>query len=244
MRILHRNIVLNCKVPSTSLIIYYLSFILYYFIVPVAPATAQPLMRDVFAAMPDSILPMVTKNNRLDCIDFIENNMEARVRNKVDEYVVLEALTDDYARFRTSVVAVMELKLLPTNDTTSVLCVVTTAESGEEGTERRVLDSNIRFYDTAWLPLSSNAPAVSVLQQRDGDAFFATAAPDSLQAEAESARRSLASFHPVRMTLVPDDYTLTLTLQTGYLTVEERRAIKDCLRPVTLRWNGQFFVAE
>ena len=245
MRIIHRNIVLNyCKEPSTSLIIYYLSFILYYFIVPVAPATAQPLMRDVFAAMPDSILPMVTKNNRLDCIDFIENNMEARVRNKVDEYVVLEALTDDYARFRTSAVAVMELKLFPANDTTSVLCVVTTAESGEEGTERRVLDSNIRFYDTAWLPLSSNAPVASVLQQRDGDAFFAAAAPDSLQAEAESARRSLASFHPVRMTLVPDDYTLTLTLQTGYLTVEERRAIKDCLRLVTLRWNGQSFVAE
>lgn len=221
-----------------------LSFILHSAFFICCATAQQVLMRDVFAAMPDSILPMVTKNNRLDCIDFIENNMEARVRNKVDEYVVLEALTDDYARFRTSAVAVMELKLLPTSDTTSVLCVVTTAESGEEGTERRVLDSNIRFYDTAWLPLSPNVPAASVLQQRDGDAFFAIAAPDSLQAEAESARRSLASFHSVRMTLVPDDYTLTLTLQTGYLSVEERLAIKDCLRPVILRWNGQSFIAE
>lgn len=245
MRIIHRNIVLNyCKEPSTSLIIYYLSFILYYFIVPVAPATAQPLMRDVFAAMPDSVLPMVTKNNRLDCIDFIENNMEARVRNKVDEYVVLEALTDDYARFRTSAVAVMELKLLPTNDSTSVLCVVTTAESGELGTERRIMDSNIRFYDTDWRSLPSEAPMASVLQQRDGDAFFSVTVPDSLQAAADAARRSLASFHPVLMTLDPADVTLTLSVQTGYLSIEERRALQPCLRPVTLRWNGQAFVIE
>ncbi len=73
----------------------------------------RPLMRDVFASMPDSIAPMVTRNNRLDCIDYIENNMEARVRNILDEYVTLEALTADYARFRTSPSAFLELKLLP-----------------------------------------------------------------------------------------------------------------------------------
>ena len=71
-------------------------------------AMAQPMMRDVFAAMPDSVLPLVTKNNRLDCIDFIENNMEARVRNRMGEYVALEALTSTYARFRTSPLTVME----------------------------------------------------------------------------------------------------------------------------------------
>ena len=41
-------------------------------------------MRDVFAAMPDSVLGIMTKNNRLDCIDFIENDMEAKVRNRFD----------------------------------------------------------------------------------------------------------------------------------------------------------------
>ena len=30
-------------------------------------------MRDVFAAMPDSVLGIMTKNNRLDCIDFVES---------------------------------------------------------------------------------------------------------------------------------------------------------------------------
>ena len=53
-------------------------------------------MRDVFAAMPDSVLGIMTKNNRLDCIDFIENDMEAKVRNRFDGFSVLKALTVDY----------------------------------------------------------------------------------------------------------------------------------------------------
>ena len=41
-------------------------------------------MRDVFAQAPDIIFPLLTKNNKLDCIDFIENKMRARVKNKFD----------------------------------------------------------------------------------------------------------------------------------------------------------------
>ena len=44
-------------------------------------AGAQLKMREVFAQLPDSVLPLMTRNNRLDCIDFIENGMEARVKN-------------------------------------------------------------------------------------------------------------------------------------------------------------------
>jgi hypothetical protein len=84
----------------------------------------------------------------------------------------------------------------------------------------------------------------SIIQQRDGDAFFAAAPADSLRNAAAEARRSLSSFHPVLMTLAPEDVTLTLTMQTGYLATEERKAIKDCLRPVTMRWNARNFVAE
>ena len=61
----------------------------------VLSSCAQVRMRDVFAQLPDSVLPLLTKNNRLDCIDFIENNMEARVKNRFNDHVVLEALTDE-----------------------------------------------------------------------------------------------------------------------------------------------------
>ncbi|MBR1681945.1 MAG: DUF3256 family protein [Bacteroidaceae bacterium] len=177
-------------------------------------AQAQPIaMRDVFAAMPDSILPMVTKNNRLDCIDFIENHMEARVRNKADEYVTLEALTADYARFRTSALAVLEMKLLPVSDSTAVLCLVTTIQTGEEGTSRRLEDSQIRFLASDWSPLPTPVPF-----ERLADNPF------------------------LRMALSADDLTLTLTPQTALMTIEEREEMKEAPKAVVMRWNEGKFV--
>lgn len=216
----------------------YISFVL--------GCTAQPLMRDVFAAMPDTVLPLVTKNNRLDCIDYIENKMEARVRNKVNEYVTLEALTSDYARFRTSTAAVMELKLLPTSDSTTVLCMVTTAEAGEKETARYVEDSNIRLLNADWssLPADSPVSVASVKQARESDGFYATEVADSIHFAVERAQASLKSFRPVRLQLSPQDATLTLSLQTGYLDIREKRALKDVLHPITMRWNGQMFVLQ
>ncbi len=221
------------------LTICYISFV-------VLDSTAQPLMRDVFAAMPDTVLPLVTKNNRLDCIDYIENNMEARVRNKANEHVTLEALTSDYARFRTSTVAVMELKLLPTSDSTAVLCMVTTAEAGEKDTSRHVKDSNIRLLNADWSSLPADSPfsVASVKQVREGDEFYVKEIADSIRTAVELAQASLKSFRPVCLQLSPQDATLTLSLQTGYLDTEEKKALKDILHPITMHWNGQMFVLQ
>ena len=231
-------------------------------------AMAQPLMRDVFAAMPDSVLPMVTKNNRLDCIDFIENNMEAKVRNVADEYVTLEALTKDYARFRTSTAAVMEMKLLPVDTLTShlspfashLLCLVTTAQTGEPNTPRRLEDSNIRFLRPDWMPLDSiytgqvlfSMPPVSVFLTHGNVATIgisdspgnAVSPESSDKSSFDQALRSLEDFHPVRLALSPDTTTLTATLQPAYLAVEERKAVATRLRPLTFRWNGSTFVVS
>ena len=223
-----------------------LFFILYSSFFLCCATAQQVLMREVFASMPDSVLPLVTKNNRLDCIDFIENNMDARVRNKVDEYVVLEALTEDYARFRTSASAVMELKLLPLSDSTSVLCVVTTAEAGVKESPSYVEDSNIRFLSSSWAPLPAGTPSLvqTVKRARDSEAFFVDEVPDSLQEAYSQARASLCSFHPVRMALSPDDYVLTLTIQPGYLASEEKKAVQGRLRPIRMAWTTQGFVEE
>ena len=78
----------------------------------VLSSCAQVRRRDVFAQLPDSVLPLLTKNNRLDCIDFIENNMEARVKNRFNDHVVLEALTDDYLSIRTSESSKVEMKII------------------------------------------------------------------------------------------------------------------------------------
>ena len=240
MKLAHSLFSFHSKVPNISPFIYHLSFIISSFLLSAAPATAQMLMRDVFAAMPDSVLPMVTKNNRLDCIDFIENNMEAKVRNILDEYVTLEALTPDYARFRTSASSLMELKLLPVNDSTMVLCLVTTAQTGEPDTPRRLEDSNIRFLKPDWSPRDSTSTLPFSLPPLSEFMEEVPAADPNISA----ALRSLQDFHPVRLALSPEAPILTATLQPAYLSIKEREAITPLLHPLTLHWNGFSFVKD
>lgn len=241
-------------------ILFCIALIVYCPLFIVHLAAQQLLMRDVFAAMPDSVAPLVTKNNRLDCIDFIENNMEAKVRNVLDEYVTLEALTADYARFRTSAASFMEMKLLPTSDSTSVLCLVTTAQTGEPDTSRRLEDSNIRFLNPDWTPLDSLfflqsassslfvlPPLSSFLLPADSTSVEVVepdSSPSGNPALLASALRSLDSFHPVRLSLSADSTTLTATLQSAYLARDEREAIAPRLRPLAFRWNGRRFELE
>ena len=106
------------------------------------PSVAQVRMKDVFAQLPDSVLPLMTRNNRLDCIDFIENNMNARVKNRFNDQVVLEALTEDYLYVRTSESSFVEMKLMPQGNDT-LICVNRTYLGPVE-------DSDVRLYSLDW----------------------------------------------------------------------------------------------
>ena len=112
------------------------------FLFAAVSSVAQVRMRDMFAQLPDSILPLMTRNNRLDCIDFIENGMEARVKNKFNDQVVLEALTEDFLLIRTSESSTVEMKLMPLGSDT-LICVNRTYLGPTE-------DSEVKLYNTNW----------------------------------------------------------------------------------------------
>ena len=112
------------------------------FMLSLQGASAQR-MRDVFSSMPDSVLEVMTKNNRLDCIDFIENNMEARVRNRFDGFSELNTLTEDYLNLNLTSSCLVEMKLLPVADSISYICVVKTY-SGP------VRESEVTVYTDKW----------------------------------------------------------------------------------------------
>ena len=66
-------------------------------------ASAQDLkIRDVFKQMPDSLMPYLTTNNRLDFIDFIDSDMKAEVANMTGGVSEMTALTDDSLSIRMS----------------------------------------------------------------------------------------------------------------------------------------------
>ena len=113
----------------------------------VQSSTAQIKMRDVFRQMPDTLLPYLTANNRLDFIDFIDSDMKASVKNSLDGSSEMTRLTDNYLSLRLSEGSSVDMRLLDVTESSDsvkqVICVVNTY-----GTDVR--ESTIMFYTTGW----------------------------------------------------------------------------------------------
>lgn len=171
----------------------------------------QMKMRDVFAQAPDSIFPLLTKNNKLDCIDFIENKMRARVKNKFDTYSELTVLTDNFLRIKISEKSSAEMKLV--ND--SLLCLVKTHYGPGA-------DSQVYFYNVSWQPVSYT------LERPKADDFFQPGA----NAEICGLLRQLPL---IKASLSPDDTTLTWELQTTELTEYQKRTIEHSLGALAIK---------
>ncbi len=187
---------------------------------------AQVRMRDIFAAAPDSIFPLLTKNNRLDCIDFVENKMTARVRNRLGDVAELRTLTDSYLLLQVSAHSTAEMRLL----SDSLFCLIYTYQGPAP-------DSRVRFFDTTWKPLSVDCPQPRV------EEFFASV-PDSLQREVGFVQQSLAALRLVRIQASADEPVLTFSLQTSELEKKEREVAQRFVQPLRFRWDGAKFVRQ
>ena len=71
---------------------------------------AQRKMAALFKEMPDSILSVLTKNNRLDMIDFMDAKMMAQVTNLLDGKSEMTMLADDSLKIKMS--DVMSVKMM------------------------------------------------------------------------------------------------------------------------------------
>ena len=193
-------------------------------------ASAQD-MKSVFIAMPDSITPLLTKVNKEDFVDFLDSNMKAEVKNRFDGTAEMKVLTEDYTLVQTSEIGTLEMKLLPVNDSTKVICMVKTVCAS-------ACDSDVRFYTSDW---SKELDAASVLQRPSADVFFL---PNDTLSEEGVLIRKKADMHLMKVSLSKDVPTLTFIYTTpDYLNQEDKEKLLPHLRkePVVLEWkDGQF----
>ena len=193
-------------------------------------ASAQD-MKSVFIAMPDSITPLLTKVNKEDFVDFLDSNMKAEVKNRFDGTAEMKVLTEDYTLVQTSEIGTLEMKLLPVNDSTKVICMVKTVCAS-------ACDSDVRFYTSDW---SKELDAASLLQRPSADVFFL---PNDTLSEEGVLIRKKADMHLMKVSLSKDNPTLTFIYTTpDYLNQEDKEKLLPHLRkePVVLEWkDGKF----
>ena len=182
-------------------------FLPIFFLLP--SSFSQTRIRDIYAAAPDSIFPLLTKNNRLDQIDFRENNMQAVVKNRFDAHAELLVLNDKYLKLQLSEHCVVEMRLL----SDSVFCMVQTYSAPAS-------DSRVRLFDADWheLPQTIERPAVDDFLSEDIDT---------------DVRLALQALPLIKASLSEKDDNITWQLQTSELTREQRKLAEGKVHEIT-----------
>ena len=125
-------------------------------------------MRDAFRQMPDSLLPTLTQNNRLDFLDFQDAGMKAEVKNRLGGTSVMTALTNDSLSLQMSPALRTDMLLLTLDeplDSVSQVIVV-----GETFLADSVYgETTVRYYTVDWHPISF--PPLNKLQQQRIEGF-------------------------------------------------------------------------
>ncbi len=115
------------------------------FTLTLGPVRAEDLRR-LFINMPDSLMPALTKSDRMDFIDFMDSGMKARVRNKLGGESVMTAFSDNSLTVMTSQSGRLDMILLPRKKGTKLICIVKTVYAD-------FVDSRLSFYDEDWTPI-------------------------------------------------------------------------------------------
>lgn len=193
-------------------------------------------LKSLFIAIPDSLSPLLTKVNREDFGDFLDSNMKAEVRNRFGNTSEMKKLTSDYLLLQTSSASITEMKLLPVNDSTKIICIVNTYMAP-------VADSQISFYDTSWRKLSH-----TTFLQLPEEKMFYKPAQNSSQADSLKNLQAAADMYLLQAKLSENNTELSFTYTTPqYLDKETAQKLTPFLRnnPLTYEWiNGKFVPSE
>lgn len=189
-------------------------------------------MVELWNAMPDSVIPYIDRNHRLEMTEFIGMGLSGDVDNGLQGKSKMDTITADYIRLTLNESMVMQLKRLPSVTGDSLLCVVKTWLAPEP-------ESELTLYTQDWQPLEQS--------QLVGDrpwADWRTALwtrPDTMAVADFDALRTATDLVLVAATLAPQTATITLQGTAPVALAADKPRLKAALPPRTFTWDGRAF---
>jgi len=205
-------------------------YLLLFFVASLAFSSDEKVeaqnMSRLFLTMPESLAYNLNNEMRRDLIDLTVAGNQSVVTNIMQGTSELKALTEDYLLLQNTSSSNIEAKILPLNDSTKMICVITTVFSP-------VADSKVEFYSLKWERLKGN--------------YFTTPTPVDfmIKLTKEEQQKVLSVFDAVFLhyTLSPLSTQLTATLTSmDYIGQESRNEVLPFLKTnrLNFQWNGKF----
>ena len=129
-------------------------------------ASGQNLeIRDIFKQMPDSLMPYLTQNNKLDFLDFLDSNMKAEVKNRLGGTSEMTGLSADSLSIKMSSSLRTDLFMMPLSApvdsvSSAVVMVETFLTDSIHG------QSRVSYFTPEWKKWAGVPPLSDVQQKR------------------------------------------------------------------------------
>ena len=186
-----------------------------------APSSARTV-RDFFANEEGGIFASLPHDRRLDMLDYYEAGQQMPMTNNFGGTAVIDTLTSDYLRLRTSGSSHVEL-LLATSRRDTVLYVVTTCLLP-------AADSHVTVYDTNWNTLDTEryfkVPQITDFisipkgdKTRREDVARDIKLP-TIEYSFDPTSRQLTATHTIKGTMTVEGYTAVKPYLTDTLTYQ------------------------
>lgn len=199
---------------------------------------AQISLRDAWLSMPDGMIPYLNKNLRLEHLDFVDMGVKSEVNHQLNGVSVMDTLTVDYTHVTLSNSSSLELRLLPVNDSTKIICMVKTFKAPAE-------ESEIHFYDAKWNQLAGDYGLKQIKNQDNTDVDILLSnfiqKPDTMTSERLEKLSKLIEPVMVYASFDVAEPILTFKLSIPLATPDDREQVKSILRSRRFKWDGGQF---
>ncbi|MBR5706861.1 MAG: DUF3256 family protein [Bacteroidaceae bacterium] len=192
----------------------------------IGPVRAEDL-RTLFIGMPDSIMPMLTKSERMDFLDYMDSGMRARARNKQGGESEMTLFKDNMLSVKTSQSGRMDMALFRKKDGSNLICIINTVTA-------RYDDSRLAFFTEKWEPV----PVESLIELPQFDDYLTKEAlkRDSLEV---LKKESILRLQSAAVTDGGLEFSYTSLEYIG----EDADYFSSWFRkePILYTWNGKQF---
>lgn len=180
--------------------------------------SAQSL-REVWIEMPDSVLPYLSKSQRIELADYVDMKADPAVLNAFGDSVRIERMTNNYLLVKASKVTRLEIKLLDNNN----LALVQTWKAP-------VAESKLSLFNLQWQPKEA------VVEYNEN-----IVKPDTMTDEEFNDLKSLMYPRLKEYRLSPENNSLSVSWNYPLLSKKELKRMVDLLKPQVLNWTGRDF---
>lgn len=192
----------------------------------IGPIWADDL-RTLFIGMPDSIMPTLTKSERMDFLDYMDSGMRARVRNMQGGESEMILLRDNMLSVKTSGAGRLDMALFAKKGGGNIICIIKTVTA-------RYDDSRLSFYTENWEPV----PVNDLIELPEFDDYLTKEAlkSDSLDVLKKRSMLRLQSVTPTNGAL---EFRYTSIDDLGEDADRFSLWLKE--QPLQYKWNGRKF---